>query len=239
MEKYDRKKLIGLVGILAAGFSIESQAAIIEYDDLVSWQAAIGGYSEALITDSAGIAQASELGSQPAVGQNVGEILTFETTQTGLSRGFQLEVLEIGADFIFSEEVQDTLSVGQINQQENDDWILTLTSGALMTSFAFVHIGTDDTNGESITFINTNTGHQETKNLTLALQEQNFLGFTTDFAFNQITFDEEDTTGDDTAIGNMYFQTVPIPGALYLFGSGVLFLYGARRKSALRVSGGV
>jgi hypothetical protein len=208
----------------------------------VSWQANVFG-SELFATTSSNVAQANEVGSPPGTDAQLGSPLTFLATNTGLSRSFQVETLTSGAGFTFNDQnsgplLSDALSVGDVDDVglENDDWRLTLFGGSTMTGFGVLLKNNKYESGESIKMY---SGGVLKATLTLGdladgSDSDDFLGVTTDFAFDRVDFDEDGVlSGDDIAIADFRFATVvpePVSSTLFIVGAATLGLRKWRKK---------
>ncbi len=207
---------------------VQAQTATL-YTDLTSWEAVVFG-SELFQTTSSNISLADEVSSPPGPHTDVGSILTFQTTNTGLSRGFKVETLQTGAQFIFDDGINpafdNALSVGDIDGWEDDDWRLSLLDGASMSAFGVEVRHSRFAPGESITLYSNNM-LMDTVSLSSLPSTGNadfFIGLTADFTFDRIDFNE-DPDGDDIAIADFRFGTVvPEPASTILFLSGILTL---------------
>jgi hypothetical protein len=164
-------------------------------------------------------------------------------TNTGLSRSFQVETLTSGAGFTFNDQnggplISDALSVGDVDDMglENDDWRLTLFGGSTMTGFGVLLKNNKYESGESIKMY---SGGVLKATLTLGdladgSDSDDFLGVTTDFAFDRVDFDEDGVlSGDDIAIADFRFATVvpePVSSTLFIVGAATLGLRKWRKK---------
>jgi hypothetical protein len=104
------------------------------YTSLAEWEANAGP-TEVFQTTAAAIGSANELTGAPGANRAVGSTLTFDAEATGLSRSFRLEAID--ATFTFDDDegagnlpnFDNALSVGDIDDQENDDWSFRVTGG--------------------------------------------------------------------------------------------------------------
>jgi len=230
-----------LCGLLLSHGSIALANTTSSYYDLTLWQNAVNNV-ELLETTSGNIALADEVASAPGDNTNVGSILNFQTANTGLSRGFAVETLESGADFIFNEvalpSYQNALSVGLDGSHENDDWSLRLLDNASMNAFGVVvRDNRSGTSGESVQLYFNNI-LMDTIDLSSTFTPTDtdmFIGFTTDYAFDRVDFNE-DPDSDDMAIADFRFATNPAVApepastALFLAGLSTLGVFRWRRK---------
>jgi hypothetical protein len=131
--------------------------------------------------------------------------------------GFTVEALQPGAEFTFSDsesgiplfDFENALSVGDIDNFEDDDWQLRLLDSASMTAFGFEirhsRFGPD----EAITLYSGDQviGTVDLSSLPASGNDNYFIGITSDVPFDSIGFDE-DTDGDDIAIADFRFGTM-------------------------------
>ena len=116
---------------------------------------------ETLVTDAAGVALSSEIPSAPPPNFAVpGSVLTFARGNTGLSRSFTLTALEGGGMTFDDDEgggnlpnFDNALSIGDLDNFENDDWVITVTEGEPLRLFGFTLRDTNGTAGEVITLL--------------------------------------------------------------------------------------
>lgn len=170
--------------------------------------------------------------------------LTFQAANTGLTRGFRITATEPGGPTFTWGDCEsvssctpsvgfaDALSVGDINNFDNDDWTLELLGGAEMSAFAFDLGNNDAEAGESLTLL-LDAAVVHTIDLSGAPDAViQFIGVVASFAFDEVRFDESGVGGDDISISNFRFATaVPLPGAgvLALSAFGVLGAAARRR----------
>lgn len=149
---------IALVSLLAAMPAWAELGDIYCFEDEALWNA-LAANVESLTTDADGVALANEVPAPPGSNSQLGKILTFDAAVTGLSRGFLLETLDPSTDilagFTFSDgepnpsaDFIDALSVGDINNFQNDDWRFSVVSGETVASFAFILRQNGDTDAE-------------------------------------------------------------------------------------------
>ncbi|MFK7957645.1 MAG: hypothetical protein AB8B96_16215 [Lysobacterales bacterium] len=168
---------------------------------------------ETLITDAAGVALASEipiaLNPNSGVG---GSTLTFDQANTGLSRSFTLTAIEGGGITFDDDEgggnlpnFDNALSIGDLDNFENDDWVISVTSGEPLRIFGFTLRDTNGTAGEAIALLDSGGAVIEILPMPdLGASTNTFVGIVSEVDFFGLRFDE-DTGGDDIAIANFVF----------------------------------
>jgi len=227
-------------GIMLLNSSVVQAQTASLFTDLTSWEAMVNN-SELFETTAGNIAQADEVSSVPGPNAKIGPLLTFQSANTGLTRGFAVEslqaagstALEAGFTFNDQEAGYDTtayvnaLSVGDINDFEDDDWSFALLNGAGISAFGVDLRHHRFEAGESISFYSGGL-FKYTMDLTPLTSPadsnvNSFVGITTDFVFDKVVFNE-DPGSDDIGIANFRMaQTtvVPEPGSVVLFLAGL------------------
>ena len=129
-----------LVLFVALLSSVHVLAGTTLYTDRIKFEADAGPI-ENFTTTADNIILADEVDKTPESDTALSATLTFNKSNTGLSRSFELATLQQGAEFVFDDGVSsiftDALSVGKIDEYENDDWSLTLQDGLVMRGFGF------------------------------------------------------------------------------------------------------
>jgi hypothetical protein len=193
-----------------------AQAAVSWTTDQTDWETNVTNI-EVFTTTADNVSLADEVVSLPGMNAQLGPILSFQTVSTGLAIGFAVETLQPGAGFTFNEteggvtqlSFQNALSVGDMDNWEDDDWRLSLLDGVSMTAFGVVLRDTRFAPGESITLYS-NGETVSTIDLSSLTGEENetyFIGVVSDVPFDSIVFNE-DPDGDDIAIADFRFATV-------------------------------
>jgi hypothetical protein len=255
-----KKGLLGcalLCGLILSHSSPAMANTTDFYTDLTNWQNALSGYSiESWITTSENIGKANEVTSDPGPNTKVGATLTFDSTNTGLSSSFQveslqyerLEVKNIEAGFTFDDadgglahddDFNNALSVGDMDDFEDDDWSLSLLSGPSMTGFGVELRDNRFETGESISLYNgasliTTLYFSDYYSPLPTSVANNFIGIATDYSFDKIVFNE-DAGGDDIAIADFRFANTavapePASTALFLSGLSTMGIFRWRRR---------
>ena len=84
--------------VLAAG---PATASTTFFTDFSNWQAATGSF-ETFETTASNVALANEVTSTPTYNTQLGQTLTFDSSNTGLDTSFTLQHIEQGSSFGFS-----------------------------------------------------------------------------------------------------------------------------------------
>ncbi|MCP3870699.1 MAG: hypothetical protein GY703_21925 [Gammaproteobacteria bacterium] len=200
-------------------FSASVFAAVRFYTDRSQFEKAVGQESLFYINAS-NVALAEEVDQIPGRNRIVGAIkypgegstLTFPKRSTGLPFSFELTAMEPGARWTFDDDedpsqnlptFDNALSVGDIDNHQNDDWRLKAFNDEAPRGFGFVLRDNHGASGEFIQLLD-RQGNQvavvQIGNQTLEV----FLGVVSDIEFSEIRFDE-DSGGDDIAIADFHF----------------------------------
>jgi hypothetical protein len=213
-------------------------ATAMPYYDLLSWQSVVSG-EEVFETIAANVALADEVTSIPGNSTVLGSPLTYQAgiqleDNTILTKGFQLStgdaagngfIFNHGIDLGWSNDWLNALSIDDATSP-NDDWSLSLLNDSTMTAFAFELRNNKFEAGESVKFYH-NDILQHTFDLSMLAPDtssNDFIGFTTDFAFDRIDFDEG-AVGDNIGIADLRFAAVapePVSYVLFMVGAGTL-----------------
>ncbi len=188
------------------------------FTDEATWLSAVAQV-ETFSTHARTLIQADEVAALPVAGQMLSAVLNFQTASTRLSRSFRLTMLEPGNGqghgFVFNDFNQpgdspgfdNALSVGNIEQFQDDDWQLEITSGPRLYAFAFDLCDNTPHKGESLSVYGTgNRLLASSDKISGANQKKMFLGVISNTPIVRIVFNE-DPAGDDTAIANFRFAT--------------------------------
>lgn len=204
--------------------STASRAEIILHTSLESFRLEVGK-TDALITNSVGIAQADEVNNPPPNNNNVGNTLTFSSANTPFSFTFTVRTLQASANFTFNDieppaailpSFINALSVGDIDNQENDNWELNLAGSSFVSALGFVVRDNNFQNGASDSAtretleVKSNTGSTlatfNLSALSLGAPGEQFLGVvaTEGERIGAVIFNE-DNGADDIAIADFRF----------------------------------
>jgi hypothetical protein len=248
-----------LCGLMLSHSSLALADTTSFYTDLTNWQNALSGYDiESWITTSENIGKADEVASDPAPNTKVGPVLTFDKANTSLSSSFQIESLQYErllvkngeAGFTFDDQdgglahdsdFDNALSVGDMDDFEDDDWSLSLLNGSTMTGFGVELRDNRFETGESISLYSgasllTTLYFSDYYSPFPTSTANNFIGIATDYTFDQVVFNE-DAGGDDIAIADFRFANTavapePASTALFLSGLSTLGVFSWRRKKS-------
>ncbi|MCP5155556.1 MAG: hypothetical protein H6983_15405 [Ectothiorhodospiraceae bacterium] len=191
-------------------FPLIASAAATLHTSLGTFELAVG-QSGLFQTTAANIAKADERTTAPGANSGVGPRLTFRAVATGLDIGFSVSAVESQSAFTFDDDegagnlpnFDNALSVGDIDNRENDDWRVRVLDGRSLRGFAFTLRDNNGTGGESISLVDAQGNVRATLALP-SLAVNAFVGVTADFDFVEVRFDE-DAGGDDTAIADFRF----------------------------------
>ena len=194
-----------------------ARAAATFVTDLPTWESMVSDI-EVFITDADNVFLADEVTTFPFPNAQPGPTLTFQAVNTGLSRGFVLNALQPGASFTFSETeggvaqigFEDALSVGDIDNFEDDDWSLGFLDGASVMALGFEIRHSQFAPGEKITLYSGGdiVGELDLSSLPNTGSDNYFIGILSDVPFDMIVFDE-DPDGDDIAVADFRFADIP------------------------------
>jgi hypothetical protein len=202
-------------------------AAVTFFTDEAAWLAEVENVQQ-LTTDASGIAMSNEESAQPAVDEIIGEVLTFDSSNTGLSWSFQLATTQ--EDYAFVFKGNSNLAIGQLSTYDNDDWEIDILGGPDLRAFAFT-LGRNDTNDDETFQVFDGTGQLlgSFSNVPIILSPgQVFMGVISNEPIAHIFFDE-DSGGDDIFIGDFRFAT-PEPATLSLLALGGLAIIRRRKR---------
>ncbi|MFK8030860.1 MAG: thrombospondin type 3 repeat-containing protein [Gammaproteobacteria bacterium] len=195
---------------------VVNDCSVQVFYDEVAWIDALGGQFERFDTNAGNIQLAAEVLDAPGpdaqlcAADSEGECaLTFRTNSTGLCHGFEFR--SFGGitfnDTEFSPPQPDSLSVGDINNQENDDFEIRRIEGSPIEALGFTFVSNDSSIDEKLTVFGENgevlrlIGSDEIP----VDPDSAFIGFISQRPITKVTFDE-DPTGDDIAVKNFRFD---------------------------------
>ncbi len=230
-------RVIALLGALLVPASWV-QADVIFSTDLSEWESQVDGHDSLTFT-STNVAFADEVGSPPGSNAGLGPQLTFQGSNTGFDYDFSVQTLEPNAGFTFDDnegdsDFNDALSIGDINNFENDDFRFDFTG----TIFGFGMDLRDIHDAVGETFSVFDAGGL-IGNFTAIPEFEDgpvFVGVVSDTAITHVIFDE-DAGGDDIAIRSAFFATsiaVPEPtSSLFILVAAVNLNLIRRKRSNL------
>ncbi len=189
---------------------------------------------ETFETTADNIAKAQEVSSPPPNNAQLGSTLTFYSTDTSLSWGFRLNALQLGASLVFNDcegylVWPNVLSIGDINNYENDDWQLEILSGPPLYAFAFNLINDNDPYDYIYVYGQGGTLLGSTHDLPYCLYGGDpypyFFGLISTDPISKIYFDE-DVGPDDIGISDFRFASIPTANPIPEPASGLLLVAG-------------
>lgn len=207
------KRMLG-TALLFCALQAESQQVYC-FEDVDSWRSLVGPL-DVIETDRTSVSEAIEVSEQLADNALLGKVLTFQAADTGMLRDISLEVLEasldVAAGFTFNDvepssgtnvvaNFEDALSVGDIDNFENDDWSATAIAGPGFSAFAFELRNNNVTAPEEALRIYDNNDQMIGQCDPVPTSvESSFFGFVSTLEARAIEFDEGN--GDDAGGGN-------------------------------------
>jgi hypothetical protein len=191
-----------------------TQDGVSVYTNQANWEAAIAAYPglqiDSLPTTSTNVALANEVASPPADNADLGKYLTFDKANTGFNVSFQMYPSQSSAKFTFNDTEgtgsawQDALSVGDINNYENDNFYINVLSNDQVFAMAVEIRENTFVSGENFIISSGGTQLADFNANSLPDDDIVFIGILSSTPFDQFWFDE-DSGGDDIAIANPQF----------------------------------
>ncbi|MEM0896308.1 MAG: hypothetical protein AAGJ79_05420 [Verrucomicrobiota bacterium] len=202
--------------LLVIGAVISSHASVVFYSTENAWETAVDGEQFFNLGSAANILLAEEVVTLPGPNTGLGKTLNFLDINTGLGTDVALTALQQGAGFTFDDNEGSGpewsgLSVGDINDYQNDNWEAAF-GGTPVFSFAFYIGDNGNSNNESLSVFDTNEVLIGTLSAIPATGLSDFIGLTSTVPIGRVVFDEG-AGGDDIALNEFYVSTVPIPEA--------------------------
>ena len=196
--------------LLLLAFATPATAQITCLYNLAAWQASFDA-NETLTTNASGVGQATEVAGSPSENQSLGASLTFASANTGLSWSFRADTLETNAQWVFDDDeflhdsdFDNALSVGDIDNQTDDDFTITITGGSSLFGIGFRLQDTNSQSGEMLTVLGTDASTLGTCT-NIPSGDSVFVGVVSPNAeIGSVTYDEN-SGGDDIAVRNFYF----------------------------------
>ena len=231
-----------LLAAASANAAWLSENGVTVYTNQVNWEAAVAANNrvvQTLETTAGNMALANEVSSPPGDNTNLGKTLTFDKANTGFDTTFSLYASSgvSGNGFVYNDDEgsgvvwPDVLSVGDIDNAENDNVKLNILSGASVYATGFDIIDNEFGTDEGLYIYdssNTLIADFNTEPLVGGNGSTLFLGVVSTTEIGQMFFDEAET-GDDMGIANIKIDAIPEPatlGMLGLFGGAI---FGIRR----------
>lgn len=201
-----------LAAVVLLGLGPPARAEIVFYTDPVAWLGDLDPSTlRGLVTDAAGVALADEVPSPPGTNEQLCDglatcQLTFRGSSTGFPWDFVLRPLEPGAGLTFddtetgpSAPFEDALSIGDVNDFEDDDFEVTF-SGASVYAFALFIRDNTSLSGEAAVV------NAQAESATLGGGVNGFLGVISTSPLVRFRY-LEDGGGDDIAVSDFFFAT--------------------------------
>lgn len=209
-----RNRSISLCVLLLSVFLTNvASAQVTFYTDRTAWLAALQSAGlptpVAFPSDSAHIGLADEVGP-PGPNAQMGNTLTFHRQDVGFCLDFQLHALQTsppGVQLVFDDNEAgagtpaNSISVGDVDNHENDNWDVVFQNGTAVRAFACQLYGNIQESGEQYEVYDGNGAliHTQTTGL------NGFQGFISTVPIGRIYFNESAAGGDDIAIGAFEF----------------------------------
>ncbi|MGA1871959.1 MAG: hypothetical protein ACMUJM_25875 [bacterium] len=219
-----------MVVVLLVTFSRSRATTVNVFTDLSAWESQVFNI-ETFKTTANNILKANQVNSEPGSNAKLDSYLTFDSSNTGLSWSFELKCKQNDARFTFDDDegygnlinFDNALSVGDIDDYENDNWRIWLTDGTLR-AFGVQIKDSGSYEDESFWFYNYSISGNPIASICLndhmsLDNDSQFFGFVTDFDFDYVYYDES-YGNDDIAIADLRFATPlsipePIPEPPY------------------------
>jgi hypothetical protein len=136
--------------------------------------------------------------------------LTWEAASTGACRDFALDVQQ-GITFDDNEfSYPNSLSIGDVDNGENDDFVVSFGGGPPTHAFGFTLLNSGATTGEEIRVYDTEGALIGRQTLVPANVDSVFIGITANQPIGSVEFDE-DAGGDDIAIRDLRMDCDGLP----------------------------
>ncbi|MCA9291089.1 MAG: hypothetical protein KDA25_08170 [Phycisphaerales bacterium] len=181
------------------------------HTDLADWNAAAGS-TTLLRTTAANVAMANEVPVPPGNNQFLSGVLTFPAAATGLPNGFRLTALQPGVGFTYNDneggvDQSDALSVGDVDNGENDDVSIDIISGPPVHAVGMMLGGNFTAPGEEAFRVFCAGGCTQGVSVDIPGPGGNasaFIGVVTQLPIIRVEFDE-DAGGDDISVADFRF----------------------------------
>ena len=212
-------------------WSANTFATLSLFTNQAAWENAIAPVLQVdyFSTSRGSIGLANELGGYVSgTNVNIGRTLTFDSANTGLANSFRITAQESGAKFTYYDSEGDSsfnhaLSVGDIDDYENDNWIMEVLDGPAMYGFGFYLIDNNSSSGETLRVNGT-----EQISLT-GLAHNTWVYVASTNAITSVRHDEKNDPDDIGLKGFRFAHSVPAPAGPVILALGLLGI-GLRRR---------
>lgn len=224
--------LVGIASISQAVWQTSGDVTI--YTNRVNWEAALSGETvQNFQTTSANLLLANEVSSAPSGNAHLGNTLTLDKANTGFNRSFKLWASKAN-NLVFNDDEgdpifrTDVLSVGDVNNDENDNFYFNILGGETVSAAGFDIFDNNFGDNETlrVRIGTTVLADFDTDPLVGGLGSTMFLGVISTTEFDELWFNES-SDGDDMAVGN--FAMIPEPATTGLIIGAGLIIAASRR----------
>ena len=198
---------------------------------------------------ASGLAMANEVTSVPASDQDVGNTLTYNLSAGG--QQFDVVVAAPSSDDFVNHDGnrdkywEDYVSIGRMDFDKDDDLEFVISS-ANVYGFSFSVFDNTSGGGEQITIELSDGSSQTIATSDMYATNSDSWGvpldtyqfYSSGATIASVTFDEDSGGGGDNmglhsmTLSGIDFAPVPVPAAVWLFGSALISLVGIKRRSS-------
>ncbi|MCA8949194.1 MAG: VCBS repeat-containing protein [Planctomycetes bacterium] len=177
---------------------------------------ALSGSIEDFLFSSTTVAQANEVAAPVGANAQLGPTLTFPNTSTGLCHSFRIRAFEAGANLVFDDQEgssawDDAISIGDIDNHENDNFYVDFIGPLPVYSFGLYILDNGDSTNESMSGTAADDGAVVVWAAPNSIPPSGndtrmYIGFHSSEPISGISFNE-DNGGDDIGIEHLSFGT--------------------------------